>query len=151
MPSTGEQHSVLSPGSYVEACPSRVSCLVGGNVEVCSLDGQPTPRTSSPPQTLRCCKISQLTFILLCLMPSTICSICLKNWSRAAGEAMALKERSPEVCLQHGTVRRGWGHPGVSPEPRLFPNNSTRTLQGSVVQRATKNTGSQGDLIKPLI
>lgn len=99
MPSTGEQHSVLSPGSYVEACPSRVSCLVGGNVEVCSLDGQPTPRTSSPPQTLRCCKISQLTFILLCLMPSTICSICLKNWSRAAGEAMALKERSPEVCL----------------------------------------------------
>ena len=35
-------------------------------------------------------KRCHLTFILLCLIPSTICSIWRKNWSRAAGEAMAL-------------------------------------------------------------
>lgn len=62
------------------------------------------PRTSSPPHSLHCCKVSLLTFILLCLMPSTICSICLKNWSRAAGEAMALEENSAEVGPAHGTV-----------------------------------------------
>lgn len=46
-------------------------------------------------------KRRHLTFILLCLIPSTICSIWRKNWSRPAGEAMALKDKPVEEWPAH--------------------------------------------------
>lgn len=49
---------------------------------------------------------SHLTFILLCLIPSTICSIWRKNWSRAAGEAMALKEKPVEEWPEYRILRK---------------------------------------------
>lgn len=83
--------------------------LVGGDAG-CHLDGERAyAQALLTPHTLPCCRVSPLTFILLCLMPSTICSICLKNWSRAAGEAMALKEKSAEVGRARGAVRKGVG------------------------------------------
>lgn len=90
------------------------------------------PATCSQPHTLHGCKVSLLTFILLCLMPSTICSICLKNWSRAAGEAMALKEKSAEVGPACGTVTKGVRDTKESALYLERAPESTRPLQGTV-------------------
>lgn len=60
-------------------------------------------------------KKSNLTFIRLCLIPSTICSIWRKNWSREAGEAMALKERPAEVRPVNRIQEKGRNR-GVSPD-----------------------------------
>ena len=60
-------------------------------------------------------KKSNLTFIRLCLIPSTICSIWRKNWSREAGEAMALKDRPAEVWPANRIQEKGRNR-GVSPD-----------------------------------